>query len=168
MILTGNGVRGGSPASGGTRSVKRAAGRAVRTGPARVGCSSPGGAPLRYRGAWVVKSTAPHPISTGPHRREPVRPISPGTTVLLAVIAAGITLWLGLMADFGAALAGSTSAVPERLAVVQIHQGESLAHLAARVDPDAPAGEVVERIRELNKLESVSVNVGQTLIAPVG
>ena len=32
--------------------------------------------------------------------------------------------------------------------------------------PDAPVGQVVERIRELNELDSVAVDAGQTLIAP--
>jgi hypothetical protein len=40
--------------------------------------------------------------------------------------------------------------------------------VAARVAPDAPTAQVVQRIRELNKLDSASVDAGQTLIAPVG
>ncbi len=32
--------------------------------------------------------------------------------------------------------------------------------------PDAPVGQVVERIRELNELDSASLDAGQTLIAP--
>ena len=50
---------------------------------------------------------------------------------------------------------------------MQVHSGESLQHVARRVAPDAPVSEVVERIRQLNKLESVSLDAGQTLIAPV-
>ncbi len=87
---------------------------------------------------------------------------------MLALIAAGITVWLGLIAQFGAAAAGSTSAVPDQLGVVRVQSGETLAHLAARVAPDAPAGQVIERIRELNSLESVALDAGQTLIAPLG
>ena len=34
--------------------------------------------------------------------------------------------------------------------------------------PDAPVGQVVDRIRELNRLDSVAVDAGQTLIAPIG
>ena len=62
----------------------------------------------------------------------------------------------------------SAAPVPDRLAVVQVQTGETLQHVAARVAPDAPVGQVVERIRELNQLESVALDVGQTLIAPVG
>jgi LysM repeat protein len=52
--------------------------------------------------------------------------------------------------------------------VVQVQTGETLQHLARRVAPDAPVGQVVDRIRELNQLDSAAVNAGQTLIAPVG
>ncbi len=89
------------------------------------------------------------------------------TTVVLALIAAAITVWLGLVAQLGG-VAGSAAPVPDRLAVVQVQTGETLQHVAQRVAPDAPVGQVVERIRELNQLESVSLDAGQTLIAPVG
>lgn len=108
------------------------------------------------------------PMSRAPHRPQAAKAITPATAVVLALIAAAITLWLGLTADFGAAAAGAGAAVPERLAVVRVHSGESLQHLAGRVAPDAPTGQVVERIRELNGLESVAVDGGQTLITPMG
>ena len=117
----------------------------------------PGGTPMRYRGTGV-------PMSRASHRR---RPITPVRTVLLALLAAMITVWLGLVAQLGG-VAGSAAPVPDRLAVVQVQTGETLQHVAARVAPDAPVGQVVERIRELNKLESVALDVGQTLIAPIG
>lgn len=117
----------------------------------------PDGAPMRYRGTGVLMSRASH-------RR---RPITPVTTVVLALTAAAITVWLGLVAQLGG-VAGITAPVPDRLAVVQVQTGETLQHVAARVAPDAPVGQVVERIRELNQLESVALDAGQTLIAPVG
>ena len=117
----------------------------------------PGGAPMRHRGTGVLMSRASH---RG-------RPISPVTTVMLALTAAAITVWLGLVANLGAA-ADSPAEVPTRLAVIQVQAGETLQHVAARVAPDAPASQVVERIRELNQLESVALDAGQTLIAPVG
>ncbi|MGE2690057.1 LysM peptidoglycan-binding domain-containing protein [Mycolicibacterium pulveris] len=117
----------------------------------------PGGAPVKYRGTGVVMSRAPH-------RR---RPITPATTVVLALIAAAITVWLGLVAQFGGVV-GNPDAVPSRLAVVQVHAGETLNQVAQRVAPDAPVGAVVERIRELNELDSAVLDAGQTLIAPVG
>jgi len=117
----------------------------------------PGGAPMRYRGSGVLMSRASH-------RR---RPITPAKTVMLALVAAAITVWLGLVAQLGG-VTGGAAQVPDRLAVVQVQTGETLQHIAARVAPDAPVGQVVDRIRELNQLESVSLDAGQTLIAPVG
>jgi len=116
----------------------------------------PGGAPVRYRSTGVLMSRASH-------RR---RPITPVTTVLLALVAAGITVWLGLVAQFGGVV-GESAAVPGRLAVVQVQMGETLQQVAHRVAPDAPVGQVVDRIREPNQLDSVAVDAGQTLIAPV-
>ena len=118
----------------------------------------PGGAPMRYRGPGVLMSRASH-------RR---RPITPGTTVLLALVAAGITVWLGLVAQFGGVVGTTPAAVPDRLAVVQVQSGESLHQVAERVAPDAPVGKVVDRIRELNQLETAALDPGQTLIAPIG
>jgi predicted Zn-dependent protease len=108
-------------------------------------------------------------MSSAPHRR---RPVTPATTVALALLAALITVWLGLVAHFGAmvggACAGMPARIPDRLAVVRVESGETLDHLAARVAPDAPVGQVAERIRELNDLDSTALIAGQTLIAPVG
>ena len=112
---------------------------------------------MRYRGSGVLMSRASH-------RR---RPITPATTVVLALVAAGITVWLGLVAQFGGMVSGS-AAVPDRLAVVQVQSGETLQQVAHRVAPDAPVGQVVQRIQELNQLDSVALDAGQTLIAPIG
>lgn len=119
--------------------------------------SRPVGAPMHYRGTGVL-------VSRASHRR---RPITPATTVVLALIAGAITLWLGLVAQFGGVV-GSEVETPGRLAVVQVQAGESLQQVAHRVAPDAPVGDVVEQIRELNELDSVALDAGQTLIAPVG
>ena len=116
----------------------------------------PAGAAVRHRGTGVL-------VSRAPHRR---RPITPLTTVALALVAGAITLWLGLIAQVGGAPAAETE-MPGRLAVVQVQSGESLQHVARRVAPDAPVAEVVSRIRELNQLESAALDAGQTLIAPV-
>jgi hypothetical protein len=116
----------------------------------------PGGAPLHYRGSGVLMSRASH-------RR---RPITPATTVVLALVAAGITVWLGLVAQFGG-VTGGDAPVPSRLAVIQVQTGETLQQVAHRVAPDAPVGQVIERIRELNQLDSVALDAGQTLIAPI-
>jgi hypothetical protein len=116
----------------------------------------PAMAPMHYRGTAVRTSRVSH-------RR---RPITPATTVVLALIAAGITVWLGLVAQFGG-VTGADVPVPARLAVIQVQMGETLQHVAHRVAPDAPVDQVVERIRELNRLDSVALDAGQTLIAPI-
>ncbi len=119
-----------------------------------------GGAPPRSRGAGVMTSCVSH-------RR---RPITPVTTVGLAMLAALITVWLGVMAHLGGMVDGTqpSGRVPDRLAVVRVDAGESLQHLATRVAPDAPVAKVAQRIRELNDLHSPALAAGQTLIAPVG
>lgn len=128
----------------------------------RPGPSRPAVAPPRYRGTGVL-------MSSTSHRR---RPVTPATTVALALLAAVITVWLGVVAQFGAAVRGGSAdaaaVVPDKLAVVRVQAGETLRHLAARVAPDAPANQVAARIRELNALDSAALTAGQTLIAPVG
>jgi predicted Zn-dependent protease len=108
-------------------------------------------------------------MSTAPHRG---RAVTPATTVALALLAAVITVWLGLVAQFSEMVGGTAAdrpaRMPDRLAVVRVEAGETVQHLAARVAPGAPVGQVVERIRELNGLDSVVLAAGQTLIAPVG
>jgi LysM domain len=123
----------------------------------RPGYDRPAGAAIGYRRPAVLMSRASH---------RP-RPVTPLTTVILALIAAAITVWLGLVANIGAP-AENPAPVPGRLAVVQVQMGESLQQLAQRVAPDAPVGSVVDQIRDLNKLDSAAVDAGQTLIAPVG
>jgi hypothetical protein len=120
----------------------------------------PAGAALPRRGTGVMMSRASH-------RR---RPLTPTGTVVLALIAAAITVWLGLVAQLGGVTgaAETPTSVPSRLAVVQVQTGETLQQLAQRIAPDAPAGAMVDQIRELNKLDSSAVDAGQTLIAPVG
>lgn len=135
--------------------------RTGQTGSPRPGHARPGGAPLRYRGAGVAMSTASH-------RR---RPVSVPATAGMALLAGVITLWLGLMASFGSVVTDEPDAsaqVPAALAVVRVQPGESLQQLATRVAPGAPVRDVVERIRNLNALDSNSVAAGQTLIAPIG
>jgi LysM domain len=110
---------------------------------------------LPYRGTGVRVSRAPH---------RP-RPVSVTMTVTLAGIAALIALWLVML---GQSRVDTASHVPDQLAVVQVQPGENLQRLASRVAPDAPVGTVVDRIRQLNELDSSALDVGQTLIAPVG
>ena len=126
--------------------------RADRPYPAR-----PAIAPIRYSGTGVAFSRVPHAR----------RPVSTAVTIALAGIAALITLWLGLVGHVSGTPAAAEQ-LPEQLAVVQVQAGESLQQLAGRVAPDAPAGQVMARIRDLNKLDSAALDAGQTLIAPIG
>ena len=132
-------------------------GRVRRPGPQR-----PALAATRYRGTGVRMSTAPHRSRPAP------RPVTPFTVVALALLAGVITIWLGAVAQFGQALQDVSGPVPDKLAVVQVKSGESLQRVAARVAPDAPVASVVERIRELNKLDTAVLDAGQTLLAPIG
>ncbi len=111
---------------------------------------------MNYRGTGVLMSRASH-------RRKPVTPLA---TVVLALVAAAITVWLGLVAQLGAQ--EPPAPAPARLAVVQVQVGESLEQLAQRIAPDASVGSVVDQIRNLNELDSAAIDAGQTLIAPVG
>lgn len=157
-------VRGGAGAAGyagtghtrGSATFGTAAARPVRR-VRRPAPSRPAGGAVRYRGTGVLMSRASHRS----------RPITPLTTVLLALVAAGITVWLGLVAQFGGVM-GATSPEPTELAVVQVKSGETLQQVARRVAPDAPVAQVVEQIRDLNQLDSAAVDAGQTLLAPVG
>ncbi len=166
------GSRPGSPRTGSPRTGVRRPGNEPVRGPrygreglgrsSRPAPSRPAGAPPRYLGNGVGMSAAPH-------RR---RPVPLATTVGLALGAGIITLWLGLVGQFGQMVngdsAGPAAHVPDRLAVVRVEGGESLQDVAARVAPDAPVRQVAERIRELNDLKSPALVAGQTLIAPVG
>ena len=144
------------------RETGRAPQPGTRTGSGRAGRPAPmrpATTPMRHTGTGITVSRAAH---------LPRRPVSTMVTIALAGLAALITLWLGSIGHFSSDRAAAAAAVPEQLAVVQVQAGETLQQLAARVAPDAPAGKTVERIRDLNKLGSVAVDAGQTLIAPVG
>ncbi len=150
------------PRSGASRSVEAwVPHRPVsRPGIQRPVPKRPAVAGLPYRGTGV-------PMSYAPHTR---RQVSTSVTVALAGLAALITLWLGSLAQSGLqrSAAPAIVGVPDQLAVVQVHPGETLQQLAGRVAPGAPVGQTVERIRDLNKLDSTAVNAGRTLIAPLG
>lgn len=140
-------VRSGSPVR-----VRPAGARGRRPGPAR-----PAAGHLHYRGTGVAVSRAAHTR----------RPVSTTVTIVLAGLAALTTLWLGSLFHFSSAEA-APAAVPDQLAVVRVEAGETLQQVATRVAPDAPVSQVVQRIRELNKLDSAALDAGQTLIAPIG
>jgi LysM domain len=131
-------------------------GKAVHR-PRRAAVVRPGRGAVAYQGTGVKVSRAPH---------RP-RPVSATMTMILAAVAALITVWLLALAQ-ARSVTTTGASVPQQLAVVQVQPGENLQRLAARVAPDAPVGGVVARIRELNGLDSAALDAGQTLIAPVG
>ncbi|MBY0441321.1 MAG: LysM peptidoglycan-binding domain-containing protein [Mycobacteriaceae bacterium] len=122
------------------------------------GPSRPRGASMRYRHIGVRMSVTPHAR----------RPVPFVTTIALALLTGIVTAWLIVIAQVSAMTGGESAVSPARLAVVRVQPGETLQDLAARVAPDAPVQQVAGRIRELNKLETLMVVDGQTLIAPVG
>ncbi|WP_328354526.1 LysM peptidoglycan-binding domain-containing protein [Mycobacterium sp. NBC_00419] len=140
-------VRSGSPVR-----VRPAGARDNRPGPAR-----PAVGHLHYRGTGVAVSRAAHTR----------RPVSTTVTIVLAGLAALTTLWLGSLFHFSSAEV-APAAIPDQLAVVRVQAGETLQQVASRVAPEAPVAQVVQRIRELNKLDSAALDAGQTLIAPIG
>jgi hypothetical protein len=120
----------------------------------------PAGRPVAYRGTGIRLSVVPHRV----HRR---RPVSLKATIVVSVGAAVATMWLLMLGQVSAAGMGGVG-VPDRVAVVQVAPGETLADVASRVAPDAPRSAVVSKIRELNELDSATVQAGQTLVSPVG
>lgn len=55
---------------------------------------------------------------------------------------------------------------PTATEVIQVRAGESLSALAARISPDLPVAQVVDRILELNAMPNSAVYPGQSLIVP--
>ncbi|WP_078278083.1 LysM peptidoglycan-binding domain-containing protein [Mycobacteroides franklinii] len=117
----------------------------------------PAGRAVAYRGTGIRVSTAVHGR----------RPVSLKATLVVAVGAAVATMWLLMLGQVSAAGVGGAG-VPDRVAVVQVAPGETLADVASRVAPEAPRSAVVSKIRELNELDSATVQAGQTLVSPVG
>ncbi|MDO2970438.1 LysM peptidoglycan-binding domain-containing protein [Mycobacteroides abscessus] len=120
----------------------------------------PAGRPVAYRGNGIRVSGVAHRV----YRR---RPVSLKATIVVAVGAAVATMWLLMLGQVSAAGIGGAG-VPDRLAVVQVAPGETLADVASRVAPEAPRSAMVSKIRELNELDSATVQAGQTLVSPVG
>ena len=135
-----------------------AGGAPVRTRSPRPAPARPPVAPLHFRGTGIAMSHAPHTR----------RPVSTAVTVSLAGLAALATLWLGSLANLSAGSSSAPVSAPDQLAVVQVQAGETLQQLAQRVAPGTSAAQTVDRIRDLNKLDSAAIDAGQTLIAPLG
>lgn len=155
----------GSPSTTALRACSSAPTRAPRS---RVGGSRPHEVACRRPAGRLVEYGA---TPTGLPALRPQRVLPSSARVRVRVAVAGALLvmdlagaWLGL-----AALAGSSAPdVPSETAVVQVHQGESLSELSARVAPGVSRGAVVQRIVQLNGLTDVAVRAGQALVVPFG
>lgn len=152
---------GGAARSG----VRRGVGRgSVRGCDRRPGPTRPPVAPLRYRSGGIAVARIDRPV----------RSVRTSVAIGLAALTALITLWLGVIAQFSGGHLGAEglpaagSPVPGRLGVVQMLPGETLGQLAVRVAPESAPEQVVDRIRDLNKLGADGPGAGQTLIAPLG
>lgn len=133
--------------------------------------------PLQYPGCGVSMSRTSHLAWSevraleASGERDRSRTVTIASTVGLAVLAGVITVWLGLIAQWGEAVNGAERPAEissSALTVVRVQAGETLQTLAARVAPGVPPRQEAARIREINALDSASLTAGQTLIAPVG
>lgn len=102
------------------------------------------------------------------------RPTTPTSTVRLTrrgrlvVFAAGllVVLLLGLIWGAGS-VATEKPGTPEPTRVVTVQPGDTLFALAAEVTTDGDVNAMVERIQDLNALDSSVLEVGQKLRIPV-
>ncbi|MEO9222549.1 MAG: LysM peptidoglycan-binding domain-containing protein [Mycobacteriaceae bacterium] len=119
----------------------------------------PAGQFVEY-GSVPISRSAARPSSAPSKARVRVRVALLGVFVM-AVVAGGA---FGLASAMGA----DTTAVPTQTGVAQVHQGETLSGVAARVAPQAQRAATVRRIVQLNGLSGVSIRAGQTLVVPTG
>ncbi|EID80980.1 MULTISPECIES: LysM peptidoglycan-binding domain-containing protein [Rhodococcus] len=139
--------------------VRSGAARSYRTEPRRRRTDGE----LRRPSSGAV---AYRPTHTGVSRADHARGANDvGWRMVLAsvVITAGVLCGLVGVAQLATTDGVSDSAATE---VVQVQQGESLAALAARISPELPVAQVVERIMELNAMSNSALHPGQSLIVP--
>lgn len=83
--------------------------------------------------------------------------------VLVAPVTLAVVVLLGQLAH-----GVQVAAVPDRTVPVQVAEGDSLWQLARRAAPQADPGTVVERIVEVNRLDTAAVSPGQVVLVPTG
>lgn len=161
----------GRASSGRAASDRAASGRAGGAGPREV--RPVRRAPRRVHGERTVRSIGDRPATRRAVSRSAgvgvaaacsVRPAARPMRVLVGV---GVlsAMAIVLLAALGAF--GSAGAVPDRTAVVQVHQGQTLTELAAASAPDSDRSAVISRIEDLNGLSSGVLRAGQSLVVPV-
>lgn len=106
--------------------------------------------------AAVVTLRAPSPASVAPRARLTRR----GAVVVSVAVAvlAGALVWLAALS--APAPSAAHAAVP---GVVTVQQGDTLWSLASRTAPDRDPRAEVERLKQLNHLSGVGLDVGQVL-----
>jgi hypothetical protein len=125
-----------------------------------------------------VRRTKPAVRRVVPHRPPTRRRVAGAPRVLARAVCAprrprlSLVWVLGVASVACAAVVGLgalstavTPSVPEDTTVVRVKLGENLWELAGRVAPNADPTAVVERIRELNGIES-AIQPGQPLTVP--
>ncbi|MBN9110425.1 MAG: LysM peptidoglycan-binding domain-containing protein [Pseudonocardia sp.] len=83
--------------------------------------------------------------------------------VVLAVVAAGVVVGLGSLAD---ATRDTGPGIPAATAQVVVGQGDTVWDIARRTAPDADPAAAAAHIAELNGLHSAALRPGQVLTAP--
>lgn len=84
---------------------------------------------------------------------------------MMAVVAVAVALAAVIFMAAQVRAMGSAT-VPSSVGTVEVAAGETLSSIAAQVAPDAPTGQVIHRISELNGLDGAHVRVGQSLLVP--
>ena len=135
----------------------RPAGVACGAGVCRPRAVRPASPGVRYGHARVRASHVPHPAV----RVERAR-LGLATLALAALLSAAAVCGLLELAQ----LRSGEAAAPQTT-VVQVHEGEPLSEVAARVAPDAPVRDTVRKIMELNALRGARAASGGTLIVPM-
>jgi len=86
----------------------------------------------------------------------------------LVVFATGLLLVLALFVLWGSgSVATEKSGAAEPTLVVQVQPGDTLYDLAASLTVDGDVNAMVERIEDLNRLETAMLYAGQKLRVPV-
>jgi hypothetical protein len=116
----------------------------------------------------TAHSTRIHvPRTTPASQPSPVRLTRRGRVVVLLTLLSLllVAFSLGRSAHSEAAGPAATQGKPA-YAQTTVHQGETLWSVARRIAPGHDPRATVERIRELNNLDSASVRAGQLLVVP--
>lgn len=110
-----------------------------------------------------------HVPRTTAHEIAPVRLTRRGRVVVLLTLLSLLLVAFSLGRVAHSEAAGRTAGQaqgPVTYAQTTVHQGETLWSVARRVAPGHDPRSLVQQIRELNHLDSASVQAGQLLVLP--